>query len=135
MGCCAQQLIAYNHAGMNTEILILAAAIFNFAFAGFHLMFWRLFGWKRDLPRLRPVNQAIVPVLNLALTFLFALAGAIMIIEAPIPTLLAGMAVFWLFRAALQPFYFGLGDPASRLITVIFLLGAILHGLAWSALS
>jgi hypothetical protein len=118
-----------------TEILIFAAAGFNIAFAIFHLMFWRLFGWKQDLPRLRAVNQAIVPVLNLALTFMFLLVGMIMLLEPPIPTLLAGMAVFWLLRALVQPIYFGLQQVASKLITVIFLLGTIGHGLAWYGLS
>ncbi len=113
------------------DTLIFTAAVFNIAFGVFHLLFWRLFDWKTDLSRLRPVNQAIVPVLNLALTFLFLLVGTIMIIEPPIPTLLAGMAVFWLFRTVLQPVYFGLRHPASILITLVFVLGAIVHGIAW----
>lgn len=36
-------------------------------------------------------------------------------------------------RLVLQPMYFGLGHPASRLITVVFAVGTVLHFGVWLA--
>lgn len=113
------------------KTLILVTALFNIGFGLFHLCFWRLFDWKVELGKLQPVNQGIVPVLNLALTFLFLLVGVILLIEPPIRSLIGGMALFWLFRAALQPPYFGLRHPLSKLMMVLFVAGSLLHATAW----
>lgn len=100
------------------------------AFAMFHLFFWQLFRWTEELPRLSRVNQGIVPALNLALSFMFIMVGTLMLV-APSVGLLAGMTLFWIFRAALQPLYFGLRHRASAAIFVVFLVGVALHGAAW----
>jgi hypothetical protein len=113
---------------MNATFAVLAG-LYDFALAAFHMAFWRLFGWPGRLERLDEINRAVVPVLNLALIVLFVLLGLTMIAGAP-PILTAGLAAFWLFRAALQPLYFGLAHPLSKLIFAVFLLGTVLHGLA-----
>lgn len=115
--------------------LIVLAGIFNLGIAVFHLFFWRLFGWHNDLASLKPVNRVLVPVMNLALTFMFALTGTLMLLASPFRPLLAGMGAFWLFRAALQPLYFGLQHWLSKLLLVIFLAGALLHAVAWQVSS
>lgn len=117
---------------MRNEVSELAA-VFNLGFAAFHLLFARLFNWRDDLAGLMPLNRALVPVLNLALTFLLALAGVLILFATPAQALLGGMALFWLFRAALQPFYFGLRHQASAVLFAVFLGGALLHGAAWQA--
>lgn len=106
------------------------AGVYNIGFAVFHLFFWRLFRWAEELPRLGRVNQGIVPVLNLALTFMFIMVGTLMLV-APSVELLAGMTLFWIFRATLQPLYFGLRQRASAAIFILFLAGIALHGAAW----
>ena len=114
-----------------TSILILLAAIFNLGFGLFHLLFWRLFDWRDNLASLKPVNRAIVPVLNLALTFMFMMVGILLIVSPAVDELLIGMTLFWLFRAALQPIWFGLGHWLSKLMFVLFIAGAVLHPAAW----
>jgi hypothetical protein len=119
---------------INIELAWLAGA-FNLGFALFHLAFWRLFDWHEDLASLRPVNRAIVPVMNLALTFLLAGAGIALWIEPTSTLLTAGMGLFWCFRALLQPLYFGLRHPLSLLMFALFMAGAVLHAAAWWVLT
>jgi hypothetical protein len=106
------------------------AGVYNIGFAVFHLSFRRLFRWAEELPRLSRVNRGIVPALNLALAFMFMMVGTLMLV-APSAELLAGTTLFWIFRAAIQPLYFGLRHRASAAMFVLFLVGVALHGAAW----
>lgn len=123
---------------MKPEAWIYAAAGYNVALAAFHLGFWRLFRWREELPKLQLTNRGVMQVLNLMLTFVFLLIASIQVLlagemagSATGRALLAGMAVFWLVRAALQPvFWRGAPPAANAAFVVVFLLGAGLHGLA-----
>lgn len=113
--------------------LLLAAGLYHLALAAFHLAFWRLFAWPRDLRHLQPVNRAIMQVLNISLTFVFLFAAYLALFHAPplLTTdlgraLLAGGTLFWLLRAAQQVLFFRLRHPASILFFVVTLLGATL---------
>jgi hypothetical protein len=46
---------------------------------------------------------------------------------------LFAMAGFWLARALIQPIFFRLGHPLSLALFAVFLLGAIIHGIAWAS--
>lgn len=118
--------------------VIIAAGLFNLGMAVFHLAFWRVFRWNDDLPRLRPVNRAIVQVLNLCLTFLLAFFACVLlafpsevVMTALGRFLLLGLSAFWLVRAIYQPMFFGMKHPASVGFLAIFLAGSVLHGAAW----
>lgn len=118
---------------MKAEHLLLAGAIFNGAFAAFHVAFWTLFRWRADLSRLTPINRGVMQVLNLMLTYVGAATTAIQLL---LPTELLGSALgraalgaiagFWALRAALQPFFFE-RSGVSWAFFVAFLLGAALH--------
>ncbi|HZX31074.1 MAG TPA: hypothetical protein VFF03_06960 [Rhodocyclaceae bacterium] len=122
------------------ETLLFAGGAFNLAFAIFHLLFWRLFAWKEELARLSFINRAIVQVLNLCLTFSFALFAYIsfahpqaLLATALGHTLLGGVAVFWLLRAAYQIVFFKLRHWVSWAFLGAFIGGSALYGLAWAA--
>jgi hypothetical protein len=116
-------------------VLALLAGVLDLAIAAFHLTFWRLFGWPKRLATLDAVNRALPPVLNIALTGFFIVIG-FALVTAPAEALsttfarriVAGTAVVWLVRAAIQIPYFGLRHPASILLFAVFLLGFVLHG-------
>lgn len=118
--------------------LILAAGLFNLAFAVFHLFFWRVFGWQQELPRLGMANRGIMQVLNLCLTYVFAVAACIFLLF-PLEVastdlgrfLLLAMAGFWLTRTIFQPMFFALNHPLSVALFGVFILGALIHGFAW----
>ncbi|MGQ0834805.1 MAG: hypothetical protein ACT4O5_07770 [Gammaproteobacteria bacterium] len=118
--------------------LIVAAGSFNLAFAIFHLFFWRLFNWQQELARLGMANRGIMQVLNLCMTYVFAVTAAVFLL---FPGEIAGTelgrfllvasAGLWLFRAILQPMFFGLQHSLSAALFVLFILGTLVHGLAW----
>jgi hypothetical protein len=117
---------------------ILAAGVFNLALALFHLSFWRLFKWPRSLAESGALNRSVTQILNLAITYLFALSAfACFLFPADLAGTALGhfwllaMAVFWLVRAFVQPPFFGLKHPASLALFGVFLLGAVIHGVAW----
>jgi len=115
--------------------MLTLAIIFNAGFGVFHVLFWWLFNWPASLVNAGVVNAGITQVLNLCLTFVFfvvaiGLAAAAQANVSAGPVLLAG-CLFWVFRAALQPIYFPLRHPASIALLVLFLLGGIIHGLAY----
>lgn len=56
-------------------IWFLFCALYNLAFAIFHLTFWKLLNWKDELQRVSANNRAVMQTLNLCLTFVFFLAA------------------------------------------------------------
>lgn len=119
------------------EALVVAGGAFNLAFAVFHVLFWRIFGWKEELRKLSFVNRAIVQVLNLCLTFAFVIFAYVSLAHSHdlVSTglgrsLLALVAMFWLLRAIEQVLFFGLRRWASRAFLLAFLAGAALYAAA-----
>ncbi len=97
--------------------------------AGFHLLFPWIFKWKTALGELDTVNRNIYQILNLCLTFFFALVAYLSLGLAPLllknvlgGKLLAGVTAFWLLRFGLQLRFFKAGHPLSLLLNVLFLL-------------
>ena len=131
---------------MDDRSLLALCAAHSFAFAAFHLGFWRLFDWREQLPRLSTANRAILPILNLRLIYMFAGIGALCLaFPADLTTtalgraLLLGMSGFWLGRLIEQLVYLPLHRSVSgraRLamiaLTSLFALGVGLF--AWPAL-
>jgi hypothetical protein len=118
--------------------LVVAAGLFNLAFAVFHLLFWRLFDWRIELARLGAANRGIMQVLNLCLTYVFVVSAVLLLFFPPQAFatemgafLLLAMAGFWLLRAVLQPMFFQLRHPLSQGLFVVFVIGTLLHGAAW----
>lgn len=100
------------------------------AFALFHLAFWKLFDWKRELPKLSSVNRGVMQVLNLRLTYVFLVIAFISFFFADdlLTTnlgnvILGAISLFALMRAIEQPIFWKF-DKISVAFFVIFLLGA-----------
>ena len=60
---------------MDTQTVIKIGGFYNLAFLVFHAMFWKIFKWHNELPKLTHINGAIMQVLNLCLMFYFLLFG------------------------------------------------------------
>lgn len=120
------------------ETIVLLGGIFNVAFAVFHLLFWRLFDWKRDLASLSFVNRQVMQILNLCLTFVFLVFAYVSVFHATelLQTnlgrvLLLLIALFWFLRALEQAFFFQLKQPLSIAFFAAFLVGGMLYGYPW----
>jgi hypothetical protein len=121
-----------------TSSLLFASAVYSFALAVFHLMFWRLFRWPGSLAGSGSLNVSVTQTLNIMLTLGVTMYGAALFWGALHPaqtawTLPAAGALFLAVRTVVQPFQFSMHDRPSQAITVIFALGAIVHAAAaWS---
>lgn len=117
--------------------MLLLCAVHCVALGAFHLGFWHLFGWKRELAKLGAANRAIMQILNLRLTYVFfAMAALCLLYPEALATTPLGRAVlvmmvlFWLGRIVEQlVFLRGLRHPAVHALTAVFALGAVLFAL------
>jgi len=125
---------------MDTDTILLLCAAHSFAFALFHLGFWRLFGWPRTLERTTLPNRAILQIANLQLVWVFAAVGLLCLLHpaalAGTPmgrAVLAGMSTFWVIRIAGQLVWLRINHPLVHVLTASFACGALLF--AWPLLA
>lgn len=116
----------------NTPLII--GGFFHFGFAVFHLFFWKLFNWKKDLASLTHINRAVMQILNLCLTFVFFVAAYISIFHSHelVTTnlgnvILVSISAFWLLRLIEQIIFFGLKKRLSIILTVLFFAGFVIY--------
>ena len=125
---------------MTAITAIKLGGVFCLGFVAFHLFVWRLFEWKHDLASLSFVNRQVMQILNLCLTFTFLVFAYVSLLHAP-ELLAAGLgrallgliALFWLLRALMQVYFFGLKNSVSVTFFVTFLVGAALYAYPWLA--
>jgi hypothetical protein len=113
---------------------IMIGGVYNLGFAIFHLMFWRIFRWKKDLSRLTFINRSVMQILNLCLTFVFLLMAYISFFNTSelIQTnlgkaLLVGFSLFWFLRMIEQIIFFGIRNLISIALTLVFLFGCVIY--------
>jgi hypothetical protein len=101
----------------------------------FHIFFWKLFDWNNDLDSVKKVNKGIIQVLNLCLMLCFLIFAYISLVQtdellnsALGKTLIAGMALFGVFRVIEQFIFFNLTQFRSKLV----LFGALLIAVVYS---
>ena len=114
---------------MNTLIII--GGFFGLAFFVFHIFFWKIFDWKRDLKSLTSINRNVMQVLNLCLMVCFLIFAYVSIFHTVEllttglgRSIMFGIAGLWLFRAVMQPMFFGLKNSISIAFFIVFLIGA-----------
>ena len=112
------------------KMLVQIGGVYVLAFAVFHLAFWKLFDWKNELPKLKPVNRGVMQVLNIRLTYVFVVVGGLAIFFADelLSTrlghvILAATSLFALMRAAEQLIFWKI-EKASVAFFFILLIGA-----------
>lgn len=119
---------------MSPETSILVGGFFFTVLVIFHLTFWKLFRWKSDLAKLTSLNRAVMQVLNLSLTIIFAIFAYISflhpgeLLSTPIGlSLLLLISLFWYARALQQVIFFGLKKKLSIGFLLFFLIGGSLY--------
>jgi len=118
------------------EILIKAGGVYTIGLVVFHLMFWRIFDWDRELRKLSFINRATMQVLNISLMLVFVIFSYISLVHSIAlltsslgQALLMLMTLFWLARAIQQILFFKLHHPASWAFLLLFLTGSLLYGI------
>lgn len=115
------------------ELVVRLGGLHSLGFALFHLAFWKLFDWKRDLARNSLANRAILQILNLRLIYVFVGVGvacfvfAHELVATPLGRALLGfMSLFWVGRAIEQFVFLRIDDWRVHVLTALFVLGAVL---------
>jgi hypothetical protein len=121
---------------VHPDVPLLLCALHSFGFAVFHLAFWKLFGWKRELARIGLPTRAIVQILNLRLVYVFLGVGvACLLFPAELRgtqlgrALLWFMVLFWAGRTIEQFVFLRINRPLVHALTALFVLGAVLFAL------
>ena len=116
------------------EMLIKAGGLYNLTLVVFHLLFWRIFDWGRDLKNLTFLNRAIMQVLNISLLLVFVIFGYISLghanelLTSPLgQSLLTLMALFWLARTVQQIIFFKLHHWISWAFLLYFFSGFLIY--------
>jgi hypothetical protein len=114
--------------------LIIAGGIFNLGFAVFHITFWKVFRWKKELANVSRLNSGIFQIINLCLTFILFFMAYVsffhindLMTTALGMAVLIGFALFWLLRMVEQIIFFSLKNRTSVIFTILFLLGCLLY--------
>jgi hypothetical protein len=118
------------------ETIIFICGLYNVAFALFHLGFWKMFQWNKDLKKLSFANKGIMQILNIQICYYFILTAIIcFVFQTEILTtnfgnwFLIGSSIFWLIRTIQQFIFFRVNDYRINLLTFIFLVGTVLFSL------
>ncbi len=118
---------------MSKDLLVQLCGLHSFGFAAFHLAFWKLFDWKRDLQRASFATRAITQILNLRLIYVFLGIGVLCFAftrelhETPLGrAVLVFMSLFWVGRTIEQFVFLRINRPLVHALTVLFVLGAVL---------
>ena len=121
---------------MSRDLLIQLCGLHSFAFALFHLAFWKLFDWKRDLGNTSFATRAITQILNLRLIYFFLGVGVLCFAftrelhATPLGrALLLFMALFWVGRIIEQFVFLRINTPLVHVLSGLFVLGALLCAL------
>lgn len=121
---------------MSPDLLVQLCGLHSFAFALFHLAFWKLFRWKQELQKVGLPTRAITQILNLRLIYLFTGVGVLCFAftrELHSTTLgralLVFMSLFWAGRTIEQFVFLRINKPMVHGLTVLFVIGAILFAL------
>ena len=121
---------------MQDSLVIWLCGVHSLVFALFHLAFWKLFDWPRDLRSTSVATRAITQILNLRLAYVFfAVAAACFFLADDLigtrlgRCLLGAMSLFWLGRLIEQAIFLRFNKMMLHVLSVLFALGAVLF--AW----
>lgn len=117
-----------------TEVVLCLCSLYNFAFAIFHIFFWKIFDWKEDLKQNSVANRAIIQILNIRLIYIFILMGLSYLFfseqlmnSALGKFILVGFFGFWLGRTIEQFIFLRVKSRFVQILTTVFIFGTVLH--------
>lgn len=124
---------------MDNHLVIWLCGVHSLGFALFHLAFWKLFDWPRDLRGSSVATRAVTQILNLRLTYVFlAVAAACFFLSGDLlhtrlgRCVLGAMALFWVGRLIEQAIFLRFNKTMLHVLSALFALGAVLF--AWPLL-
>ena len=113
--------------------VIIFLGFYNLLFAVFHLLFWRLFKWNKEVQKLSFANRGIIQILNIQIIYYFvAVAIVCFCFTNELLTtnlgkfFLLSNSLFWAIRLVQQYIFLRKNSFVIHILAVLFLLGAVL---------
>ena len=113
--------------------VIIFLGFYNLLFALFHLLFWKLFKWNKEVQKLSFANCGIIQILNIQIIYYFvAVAIVCFCFTNELLTtnlgkfFLLGNSLFWAIRLVQQYIFLRKNSFVIHILAVLFLLGAVL---------
>ena len=120
----------------NMKTIIFLCGLYSIAFAIFHILFWRIFNWKKELEKLSFANRAIVQILNTRIIYFFLFVAFLcfvypeeLITTSLGKTFLIAISLFWLGRTIEQFVFLPVNNKHVHVLTIVFIIGTILFAL------
>ncbi len=121
---------------VSADLQVQLCGLHSVGFALFHLAFWKLFHWKSELRKVALPTRAITQILNLRLVHVFLGIGSLCFMftaemhgSALGRAVLAIMSLFWVGRTIEQFLFLRVNKPLVHVLTLLFVLGAVLFAL------
>lgn len=118
------------------ETLLFLCGVYNLGFLVFHLLFWKLFQWDKELKKLNFVNRGVMQILNIQVIFYFLFVAVLCFIfpfEIMSTTIgkcfLVANSLFWIIRTFQQFVFFKTNNLKINALTITFIIGALLFAL------
>jgi hypothetical protein len=118
------------------EMLVKAGGLYNIILVVFHVLFWRIFDWDRELNKLSFLNRAIMQVLNISLIMVFVIFAFLsfghtneLLTSNLGQSLLSLMALFWLARSIQQIVFFQMHHWISWAFLLFFFTGFMIYAI------
>lgn len=113
--------------------VIIFLGFYNLFFAVFHLLFWRLFKWNKEVQKLSFANRGIIQILNIQIIYYFVAVAIVcfcftneLITTHLGKVFLLGNSLFWIIRLVQQYIFLRKNSFVIHILAVLFLLGAVL---------
>lgn len=114
-------------------VIVYIAGVYSLGLAVFHMLFWKIFRWKEDLPHLKFSNRAIMQILNVRIIYylLFIACLCFLFTDELLNTqlgqvILIGTALFWAGRTVEQFIFLRKDHLPIHVLTALFILGTML---------
>lgn len=113
--------------------VIIFLGFYNLLFAVFHLLFWRLFKWNKEVQKLSFANRGIIQILNIQIIYYFVAVAIVCfcftneLLNTHLgKVFLLGNSLFWIIRLVQQYIFLRKNSFVIHILAVLFLLGAVL---------
>ena len=113
--------------------VIIFLGFYNLLFAVFHLLFWRLFKWNKEMQKLSFANRGIIQILNIQIIYYFVAVAIVcfcftneLLTTHLGKVFLLGNSLFWIIRLVQQYIFLRKNSFVIHFLAMLFLLGAVL---------
>ena len=113
---------------------IVMIGVYNILLIVFHILFWKMFNWKKETKRMSIANRAVIQIMNVQLIVFFLLMAIMaFVFQTELLTSKIGKfcliigAVFWLVRLLNQFIFLRINNIKIHILTFVWFIGTLLY--------